>query len=247
MKMSDPNERRDAAQQETGSAQDETESKGKATRRTARQKSQEESVEAAKAEDTGAGEASTPEYVENASQQSGTTARSKQAIVGHLAVPCIPPDPAQPCPPCSGPDHAGILEQYAVLKVTLAGPNERDIDLTKEIVVDVDDNGNPTDEDTIIDKTSGQVIDFPVNPCNFFAPSPLGRAPALSRPGAPVFWLLPAPQPLGQPSCLTPCQGCICEDCFQSTGEGCFGDSSDRVQSVSQSPLAPFHGVNTSE
>jgi hypothetical protein len=244
--MSDPNEQSERTQQEGGSTQANSEDKVEATE-AAQRRAQEQGVDLSNVEGTGSGGRVTAPDVDKASQQTDTTARSKQAIVGQLAVPCIPPDPAQPCPPCSGPDHAGILEQYAVLKVTLAGPNERDIDLTKEIVVDVDDNGNPTDKDTIIDKTSGQVIDFPVNPCNFFAPSPLGRAPALSRPGAPVFWLLPAPQPLGQPSCLTPCQGCICEDCFQSTGEGCFGDSSDRVQSVSQSPLAPFHGVNTSE
>ncbi len=76
----------------------------------------------------------------------------------------------------------GILEQYVVLKATLAGPIEK-IDLSNEQITL--DDGSKT---TILEKDpSGAVtkVNFPTNPPNFFAPMP-----------PIVEWDLPDPQPL---------------------------------------------------
>ena len=101
----------------------------------------------------------------------------------------------------------GILEQYVVLKATLAGPIEK-IDLSNEQIIL--DDGSKT---TVLEKDlSGAVakINFPTNPPNFFAPMP-----------PLVEWDLPDPQPLVRvldslPGTNQPCRS---EQCLNEVPE----------------------------
>jgi len=112
-------------------------------------------------------------------------ARSSQGqdiadAVANVYNPKIPQGPPGTIEPQTPRD--AILEQYVVLKATLAGPIGK-IDLANEQITL--DGGAKT---TILEKdTSGTVtkINFPINPPNFFAPFP-----------PIVEWDLPDPQPL---------------------------------------------------
>jgi hypothetical protein len=145
--MSDPNERRDATQQEAGSARDNTEGKVEATE-AAERKAQELGVDLASVEGSGSGGRVTVEDVENAQQQSDTTARSMETLRTEGSPP--PPTP---------PTRDDIQRQYVVLKATLAGPKDGAVPLRI-----VREDGHV--EDPISDRT------FPDNPFNFFAPEP---------------------------------------------------------------------------
>jgi hypothetical protein len=178
----------------------------------------------------------------DAHQQTNTTARSAEATqsVSRLENPCgqRPCDPIgstlRDCPPCTLPDQAAILQQYAVLTAILGSPEKGFFDLSTEIIVGVTEDGKETTGRVIQDDGK---INFPVSTktfaCNFFAPMP---------PSAPVKWPFPTPQPLGLPSCLTPCQGCLeekCDPCGQSL-------QFREMSSVSQHPMAHNYGGSTS-
>jgi hypothetical protein len=76
-----------------------------------------------------------------------------------------------------------ILEQYIVLKATLAGPKEGRIDASTHEQITLDDGSKTT---VIVNNPDGSTtINFPTNPPNFFAPMP-----------PIVEWELPNPQPL---------------------------------------------------
>jgi phage replication-related protein YjqB (UPF0714/DUF867 family) len=112
----------------------------------------------------------------------------------------------------------GILEQYVVLKATLAGPIEK-IDLSNEQITL--DDGSKT---TILEKDqSGTVtkINFPTNPLDFFAPMP-----------PIVEWDLPDPQPLVRD--LDPLPGTN-QPCRE---EECLNVVPENAQDVSRSLLA---------
>jgi hypothetical protein len=158
--MSEPNEQSEATQQETGEAQDDTESRVEGT---------EDAV------------ANLPRYC----------------------------DPTLQPATCSQPSQQEILEQYVVLKATLAGP-QQGVDLSKEKVVVIDEHGNATST-TVIDLDNNRV-NFPQYPCNFFSPTP-PFVPPDTQATLRVQWPLPNPQPLLLALTGT-CQGCSDETCF---------------------------------
>jgi phage replication-related protein YjqB (UPF0714/DUF867 family) len=112
----------------------------------------------------------------------------------------------------------GILEQYVVLKATLAGPIEK-IDLSNEQITL--DDGSKT---TILEKDLSSIVtktNFPTNPPDFLAPMP-----------PIVEWNLPDPQPLVRvldplPGTNQPCRS-----------EQCLNVVPENAQDVSRSPLA---------
>lgn len=167
--MSEPNEQSERTQQGAGSPRDTTGDKVEATP-AAERKAQEMDVDLASVKGTGSGGRVTVEDVENAQRQSDTTARSIVATSGPVVVE-----------PKTFRD--AILEQYVVLKATLAGPIAGRIDASTNEQITLDD-GSKT---KVLEKdSSGAVtkINFPTNPPNFFAPCP-----------PIVQWDLPAPQP----------------------------------------------------
>jgi phage replication-related protein YjqB (UPF0714/DUF867 family) len=111
-----------------------------------------------------------------------------------------------------------ILEQYVVLKATLAGPIE-EIDLSNEQIT-LDDGSKKTILEKDLSDTVTK-INFPTNPPDFFAPMP-----------PIVGWDLPDPQPLVRvldplPGANQPCRS-----------EQCLNVVPENVQDVSRSPLA---------
>ena len=240
--MSDPNEQSERTQQGAESAQDDAESRVEATE-AAKRKAQELGVDLASVEGTGPGGRVTAPDVENAQRQSDTIARSEEATqsVSRPLNPCrqdaCEVDSAVVAG-CVPPTDKAILAQYAVLTAILGSPEKGFFDLSTEIVVKVDAAGNKTETITVLPNTGG--VNFPGAvgsgtplACNFFAPMP---------PSAPVKWPFPHPQPL-LPSGLSSCQGCLEEPC-DPCGVG-FG-SDDATRSVTQHPLAHYHGGSTS-
>ncbi len=179
--MSDPKEQPEAAQQEAGSPQDDTESKVKVTD-TAKQRAQDLGVDLTKVEGTGSGGSITVKDVEkNAQQESDATASAvEEASLSRRACTLErePRDPAAPLP-----DE--IHMQYVVLKATLAGSREGGV-----LLQIIDDKG------TAVQITGAN---FPSNPHGFFAPMP---------PSAPVKWEFPPPQPLLLRRLTGTCQQC---------------------------------------
>lgn len=167
--MSDPNERSEATQQGDGPARDSTEGKVEATP-AAERKAQEMDIDLASVEGTGSGGRVTVEDVENAQRQPDSATRSIVVASGSVVVE-----------PRTSRD--AILEQYVVLKATLAGPVEGRTDASTNEQITLDD-GSKTK--VLENDSSGAVtkINFPTNPPNFFAPCP-----------PIVQWDLPAPQP----------------------------------------------------
>jgi hypothetical protein len=177
--MSDPNERRDASQQEAGSAQDRTEGTVEATE-AAERKARELGVDLASVEGTGSGGRITVEDVENAQRQSGTTVRSMETLQRR----------GTPPPPPTPPTPDDIQRQYVVLKATLAGPRDGTVPLRI-----VREDGSV--EDPITDGT------FPDNPLNFFAPEPPVVKWFLPAPQRRVPTTLPGTnQPCRREECL---------------------------------------------
>ena len=167
--MSDPNERSEATQQGDGPARANTEGKVEATP-AAERKAQELEVDLASVEGTGSGGRVTVEDVENAQRKTDPAVRPIMAASGPVVV-----EPQTP--------RDAILEQYVVLKATLAGPIDGRIDASANEQITLDDGSKKT----ILEKdVSGAVtkINFPTNSPNFFAPLP-----------PIVEWKLPAPQP----------------------------------------------------
>jgi phage replication-related protein YjqB (UPF0714/DUF867 family) len=114
----------------------------------------------------------------------------------------------------------GILEQYVVLKATLAGPIEK-IELSNEQITLADGS-----KKTILEKdTAGTVtkINFLTNPLNFFAPMP-----------PIVEWKLPDPQPLVGVLDTDPLPGTD-QPCRE---EECLNVVPENAQDVSRSLLA---------
>lgn len=186
--MSDPNEQSERTQQETGSAQDDTEGKVEATP-AAERKAQELGVDLDRLEGTGSGGRVTVEDVENAQGQPDSAARSSVATSGPVVVE-----------PTTSRD--AILEQYVVLKATLAGPIQGRIDASTNEQITLDDGSKTT---VVVKNAGGTVtkINFPSNPSNFFAPSP-----------PIVEWKLPAPQPPGPTKLPGTNQPCREEECL---------------------------------
>ncbi len=165
----DPNERSaEETEQGDGSARADTEGKMEATP-AAERKAQEMDVDLAGVEGTGSGGRVTAQDVENAQRQSDSAARSIVATSGPVVVE-----------PKTSRD--AILEQYVVLKATLAGPIEGRIDASTNEQITLDDGSKTT---VVVKNADGTVtkINFPANPPNFFAPCP-----------PIVDWNLPAPQ-----------------------------------------------------
>ena len=186
--MSDPNERSEATQQGDGPARANTEGKVEATP-AAERKAQELEVDLASVEGTGSGGRVTVEDVENAQRKTDSAARPIMAASGRVVVePQTPQD--------------AILEQYVVLKATLAGPIKDSIDLSKEQITLADGS-----KKTILEKdTAGTIvtrINFPTNPPNFFAPMPPIVEWKLPDPQPPVPTTLPGTnQPCREEECL---------------------------------------------
>jgi len=232
--MSDPNERSEATQQGERPARDNTEGKVEATP-AAERKAQELGVDPTNVEGTGSGGRVTASDPKDTYRQTDTTARSAEATqplpqVGFRAgdpcnqAACRPSATALQQGGCSGPDGEAILEQYAVLKATLASPIpgvQGPFDLSQDIVVKVVADGTPFKTVKVVETDAsgaikihfpGAKINFssqtdnsgPPFACNFFAPMP---------PSAPVKWPLPHPQPLLPSSSLNACQGCLVEPC----------------------------------
>lgn len=196
--MSDHDERRDATQQEAGSAQDETEGTVEATEAAERTESRMEASEAAKrkaralgvdlndVKGTGSGGSITaPDVVKYHQQQSDTTPGSMETLQRRVSDSGGGGDPKD-----------NIQRQYVVLKATLAGPRDGTIPLRI-----VKEDGSA--EDPITDVT------FLDNPFNFFAPEPL-----------PVKWTLPSPQPLLPNPLPGTDQPCREEQCLRGHEEG---------------------------
>jgi hypothetical protein len=161
--MSDPNERSEATQQGDGPTRDNTEGNVEATP-AAERKAQEMDIDLASVEGTGSGGRVTVQDVENAQRQPDSTATSIMAASGPVVI-----EPKTP--------RDAILEQYVVLKATLAGPIEGRIDAST----------HEQSKTTVVEKdTSDTVtkINFPTHPSDFFAPFP-----------PIVEWFLPDPQP----------------------------------------------------
>ena len=166
--MSDPNERSEATQQGDGPARANTEGKVEATP-AAERKAQEMGIDLASVEGTGSGGRVTAQDVENAQRQPDSAARSTEALLGPVTV--VEPKTSRDA----------ILEQYVVLKATLAGPVEGSIDASTNEQITLDD-GSKT---TIIKNVDGATtINFATKALNFFAPFP-----------PIVKWELPEPQP----------------------------------------------------
>jgi hypothetical protein len=189
--MSDPNERRDATQQEAGSARDNTEGKVEATE-AAERKAQELGVDLASVEGSGSGGRVTVEDVENAQQQSDTTARSMET----LQRGALPPPPSSPTPPTL----EDIQRQYVVLKATLAGPNDGTVPL--RIIR----------EDGVVETINEGT--FPDNPLNFFAPEPPVVDWVLPDPQPPI------PVRLEEVGTKQPCRSERCSINVNSRGVG---------------------------
>jgi hypothetical protein len=134
----------------------------------AERKAQELGVDLTNVEGTGSGGRVTAQDVENAQRQPDS-ARPTEALLGPVTV--VEPKTSRDA----------ILEQYVVLKATLAGPIEGSIDASTNEQITLDD-GSKT---TIIKNTDGATtINFPTKALNFFAPFP-----------PIVKWELPEPQP----------------------------------------------------
>ena len=240
--MSDPSEQSEATQQEAGSTQANAEGRVEATE-AAERKAQELGVDLTNVEGTGPGGRVTAPDVENAHRETDTTARSAEEIIFTQPEPCTPPqDPTGqdlPCPTCTPPSHAEILEQYLVLKATLAGPIGPVNLCTEQIATKFDANRNPIDAHPVLECSAIGItkINFPLNPCNFFAPTP---------PSAPVKWTLPSPQPL-LPRCLTgTCQRCLGGQCNLDINIDIGVSNTGAHRSVGQQPLASS-GIDTSD
>jgi pyruvate/2-oxoglutarate dehydrogenase complex dihydrolipoamide acyltransferase (E2) component len=169
--MSDPNEQSEATQQEAGSAQGGAESRVEATE-AAERKAQELGVDLTNVEGTGSGGRVTAQDVENAQRQPDSARPTEALQVSRSVV-----EPKTP--------RDATLEQYVVLKATLAGPIDESIDpsmIGQMEQITLDDGSKTT---VIVNNPDGSTtINFPTKAPNFFAPFP-----------PIVEWKLPDPQP----------------------------------------------------